>query len=362
MSFNALTPLGSARQTGLGDVSQLSVTGDTTGTVTTTTQGKPGIGQGACTNSGDGHIRYDQLAQRWLFTTPSFTRVGGLYAMCHAVSVGTDPTGPFNRYVFRRSLFPDYPRVAVWPDAYYNATSTGDTVIEKHACAVDRLRMLQGLDATEQCIIVPAVSFMEPADLDGQGLPPAGAPEHFFAAGGYQLREHLRGRRALRVQVPRRLRGPDESTFTGPSEDHRVAVSLPLQRPAHAAACRSRGARRGSTPRATRSCTAPSTATTAESSRSRCCTRSRRRPAQGAERWYELRLDGGRDPYLYQQSTYAPDNHYRWLGSPNIDRKGDIALAFSYGGGPYILPIATTLPPHRPSARRTSRCGLERRT
>src|SRR6185436_12024619 len=70
---------------------------------------------------------------------------------------------------------------------------TGDNVIEKHACAVDRVRMLQGLSATEQCIIVPAVSFMEPADLDGQGLPPAGEPEHFFAA-------------------------PSKSTFTGPSK------------------------------------------------------------------------------------------------------------------------------------------------
>ena len=174
--------------------------------MTTTTQGKSGIGQGRCPNSGDGHIRYDQLAKRWLFVTPSFSRVGGLYAMCYAVSVGTDAAGPFYRYVFLRSLFPDYPRVAVWPDAYYNATSTGDNVIEKHACAADRTRMLQGLDATEQCMIVPAVSFMEPADLDGYELPPAGAPELFFAAGGYQLRSDLRGRRPLRLQVPRRLR------------------------------------------------------------------------------------------------------------------------------------------------------------
>ena len=29
---------------------------------------------------------------------------------------------------------------------------------------------------------------MEPSDLDGYELPPAGAPNNFFAAGGYQLR------------------------------------------------------------------------------------------------------------------------------------------------------------------------------
>ncbi|MDA0163273.1 hypothetical protein OM076_23565 [Solirubrobacter ginsenosidimutans] len=342
VTFNALTPLGSARETGLGDVPQLSVTGDIAGTVTTTTQGKPGIGQGACTNSGDGHIRYDQLAQRWLFTTPSFTRVGGLYAMCHAVSVGTDPTGPFYRYVFRRSLFPDYPRVAVWPDAYYNATSTGDTVIEKHACAVDRVRMLQGLDATEQCIIVPAVSFMEPADLDGQGLPPAGAPEHFFAAGGYQLRGIFEDDGIYSYKFHVDFADPSKSTFTGPAK---ITVS-----PYHFL-CDGQ---------LTQCVPQPGSTTRLDSQgdklmhravyRNRGGTESivmlhsiRTQAGAGGERWYELRLDGARDPYLYQHSTYAPDNHYRWLGSPAIDRKGDIALAFSYGGGPYLLPIATTL-------------------
>ena len=235
VTFNALTPLGSARQTGLGDVPQLDGhAARPRGTVTTTTQGKPGIGQGACTNSGDGHIRYDQLAKRWLFTTPSFTRVGGLYAMCHAVSVGTDPTGPFYRYVFRRSLFPDYPRVAVWPDAYYNATSTGDNVIEKHACAVDRTRMLQGLDATEQCIIVPAVSFMEPADLDGYGAPAGRRARALLRRRRLPAAQHLRGRRHLQLQVPRRLRRPVEVDVHRPGEDRRLAVSLPLRRPAHA--------------------------------------------------------------------------------------------------------------------------------
>ena len=342
VTFNALTPLGSARQTGLGDVPQLTVTGDTTGTVTTTTQGKPGIGQGACTNSGDGHIRYDQLAHRWLFTTPSFTRVGGLYAMCHAVSVGTDPTGPFYRYVFRRSLFPDYPRVAVWPDAYYNATSTGDNVIEKHACAVDRVRMLQGLSATEQCIIVPAVSFMEPADLDGQGLPPAGEPEHFFAAGGYQLRGIFEDDGIYSYKFHVDFDDPSKSTFTGPSK---IGVS-----PYHFL-CDGQ---------LTQCVPQPGSTTRLDSQGDKLMHRVvyrnvggtesivmlhsiRTQAGAGGERWYEMRLDGARNPFLYQHSTYAPDNHYRWLGSPAIDRKGDIALAFSYGGGPYIPPIATTL-------------------
>ncbi len=341
VTFNALTPLGSARQTGLGGVSQLTVS-EGLGTVTTTTQGKSGIGQGACTNSGDGHIRYDQLAQRWLFTTPAFTRVGGLYAMCYAVSVGTDPMGPFYRYVFRRSLFPDYPRVAVWPDGYYNATSTGDTVIEKHACVADRTRMLAGLDATEQCMIVPAVSFMEPADLDGQGVPPAGAPEYFLAAGGYQLRSIFEddGLYAYKFHVD--WDDPLKSTFTGPAK---IGVS-----PYHFL-CDGQ---------LTQCVPQPGSTTRLDSQGDKIMHRMvyrnhggvesivllhsiNTRIGAGGERWYELRLDGGRNPYLYQQSTFAPDDRYRWLGSPAIDRKGDIALAYSYGGGPYIPPITTTM-------------------
>ncbi len=345
VTFNALTPLGSARQTGLGDVTQLVVangTGGTAGTVSTTTQGKSGIGQGACTNSGDGHIRYDQLAHRWLFTIPAFTRVGGLYAMCQAVSVGEDPLGPYNRYVFRRSLFPDYPRVAIWTDGYYNATSTGDNVIEKHACATDRTKMIAGLDATEQCIIVPAVSFMEPASIEGQALPPAGAPEHFFAAGGYQLRSIFEddGIYAYKFHVD--WANPMNSTFTGPQK---ITVA-----PYHFL-CNGQ---------LTQCVPQPNSTTRLDSQGDKIMHGIVYRNVNGvesmvmlhsiatevgagAEGWFEMRLDANRDPYLYQQSTYAPDDHYRWLGSPNIDRKGDIALAYSFGGGPYILPIATTM-------------------
>ncbi len=345
VTFNALTPLGSVRQTGLGDVNQLSVTngtGGASGTVTTITQGRAGIGQGACTNSGDGHIRYDQLAQRWLFTTPAFSRVGGLFAMCHAVSVTSDPTGPYYRYVFRRSLFPDYPRVAVWRDGYYNATSTGDNVIEKHACVTDRDRMLEGLDATEQCIIVPGVSFMEPADIDGFELPPAGAPELFFAAGGSQLRSIFEDDGIYAYEFDVDWDNPLNSTFTGPTK---TTVA-----PYHFL-CNGQ---------LTQCVPQPGSTTRLDAQGDKIMHRAVYRKHDGIEsivmlhsvntqagaggtRWYEVRLDANRDPYLYQQSTYAPDNHYRWMGSPGMDRKGNIALAYSFGGGPYILPIATSL-------------------
>ncbi len=196
-------------------------------------------------NNGDAVVRYDQLANRWLIVMPIFSRgparpdqpvprragdpaarseagrpgqpgaatrlyeppppppesagtgragrgrgeaqPQGTYSMCYAVSVGADPFGPYYRYEFVRPLFPDYPRPAVWPDGYYLPTSTGDDVIQKHACVADRARMLRGVAASEQCLVIDGVNFLNNADLDGTALPPAGAPNIIMAAGGTQL-------------------------------------------------------------------------------------------------------------------------------------------------------------------------------
>lgn len=176
--------------------------------------------------NGDAVVRYDQLANRWLVVMPIFRRVArgepapegkpsnpgpaarpgpppplpstpqppvkdGTYAICYAVSATADPLGEYYRYVFDRPLFPDYPRPAVWPDGYYTPTSTGDDVIEKHVCVADRVRMLRGEPATEQCIVIDGVNFLNTADLDGTALPPAGAPNIVMATGGTQLRHDI---------------------------------------------------------------------------------------------------------------------------------------------------------------------------
>jgi hypothetical protein len=102
--------------------------------------------------------------------------------MCYAISAGADPLGPYYRYEFLRPLFPDYPRPAIWPDGYYVPTSTSDDLIQKHACVVDRAKMLKGEPATEQCIVIDGVNFLNNADLDGKRLPPRGAPNIMLGA------------------------------------------------------------------------------------------------------------------------------------------------------------------------------------
>ena len=148
--------------------------------------------------------------------------------MCYAISTGPDPLGPYYRYEFLRPLFPDYPRPAIWTDGYYNPTSTGDEVIQKHACVVDRAAMLKGKPATEQCLVVDGVNFLNNADIDGKSLPPAGAPNIMMAAGGTQLKKIFEDDAVMAWRFHVDWKDPAKTTPDGAGTHHRRAVSVSL--------------------------------------------------------------------------------------------------------------------------------------
>ena len=125
--------------------------------------------------------------------------------MCYAVSVGPDPLGAYYRYAFERTLFPDYPRPAIWPDGYYVPTSTGDDVIQKHDCIADRNKMLLGQPATEQCIVIDGVNFLNNADIDGQKPAASRRAEHHDGGRRHAAEESVRGRWDLCVEGSRGL-------------------------------------------------------------------------------------------------------------------------------------------------------------
>lgn len=268
----------------------------------------------------------------------------GPYAMCYAVSVGADPFGPYYRYEFLRPYFPDYPRPAVWPDGYYVPTSTGDNRIsetiatEKHACVADRAKMLEGEPATEQCVVIHDVNFLNNADVDGRTPPPAGAPNIMMAAGGTQLNKIFEADTIDTWQFHVDWKNPAATTITGPEEirvapyhylcDGQLSNCVPqpntdrrldaqgdkiMQRLVY----RKIGSRE--------SIVAVHSVNTTEGG--------------GGVRWYEFRVGKGKDRKvgLYQQGTYAPDGFFRWLPSPAIDRAGNIAIGYSFGGTPNFV-------------------------
>jgi len=307
------------------------------GAVTTNTIFK-GFG-GICEtrNNGDAVVRYDQLAGRWLYVMPIFGRIPDRpeapYSMCYAVSTTADPLGPYYRYEFRRKLFPDYPRPAVWPDGYYNPTSTGDEVIQKHACVADRARMLKGEEATEQCVIIDGVNFLNNADIDGPGLPPAGAPNIMMAAGGTQLKKVLEddGIYAWTFHVD--WANPKNTGVTGP-------VKIPVA-PYHYL-CDGQLTNCVPQPGTTRRLDAQGDKIMQRlvyrkigKTESIVAVHSVNTAAGGGGvRWYEFRLDKKRQLRVHQQGTYAPDGFYRWMASPGMDRQGNIGIGYSFGGTP----------------------------
>ena len=266
------------------------------------------------------------------------------YAMCYAISVGPDPLGAYYRYSFERPLFPDYPRPAVWIDGYYNPTSSSDNRIsdtvatQKHACVVDRAKMLKGQPASEQCLVVLNVGFLNNADIDGMLPPPDGAPNVMIAAGGTQLDKVLEADAIDVWQFHVDWKDPSKTKLLGPEKiavapyhylcDGQLTNCVP--QPGTDRGLDAQGDKimsrvvyrrvvdRGSPAR--ESLVAVHSVNTAAGG--------------GGVRWYEFRIDKARKVSLHQQGTYAPDKFFRWMASPAIDRFGGIAIGYSFGGAP----------------------------
>src|SRR5262249_836298 len=125
---------------------------------------------------------------RWVIS--QFSLTGNPYYECVAVSTTGDPTGSYYRYAFAYPNFPDYPKMGVWPDAYYVTFNVfGPSFLGSQVCAYDRASMLAGAPATQQCTpLMPDVESLLPADLDGMSPPPPGAPNYLMNS---ESGEHL---------------------------------------------------------------------------------------------------------------------------------------------------------------------------
>lgn len=254
--------------------------------------------------------------------------------MCYAISVSDDPLGAYYRYEFLRPLFPDYPRPAVWPDGYYVPTSTGDEVIEKHACVVERSAMLEGRPAREQCFVIAGVNFLNNADLDGTQLPPRGAPNVMMAAGGTQLQKVFDDNAILTWKMFTNWEDASRSRLEGPD---RIPVA-----PYHYL-CDGQLTNCVPQPGAERRLDAQGDKIMARLVYRRIGEQQsivgvhsvNSAAGGGGVRWYEFRIDGSNRPKLFQQGTYAPYAPYppsfRWMASPAMDKHGNIGIGYSFG-------------------------------
>ena len=286
-----------------------------------------GFGGGCETNNdGDGVVIYDRAANRWVVSQFSVSTTP--YLQCVAVSQTSDATGGWNRYSFDygSTLFPDYPKMGSWPDAYYETFNmfNGNTPAA-NLCAYDRTSMLAGTAATQQCFQLSATyTGVLPSDLDGSTPPPVGSPNYLINFGASKLN-------LWKFHVD--WTTPGNSTLTGPTA---ISVS------SFSAACSGFGGGKGT-------CVSqPGTTQKLDSLSDRMMFRLAYRNFGDHEslvashsvrlgtgtsqyagvRWYEIRSPGA-TPTVYQQSTFSPDTSFRWMPSIAMDSAGDIAVGYS---------------------------------
>ncbi len=273
-------------------------------------------------NAGDPVVIYDAQVDRWVVTDFAWVNFNtGPFYECIAVSQTNDPVGGgWYFYAMRADTgnlvgyLNDYPKLGVWADGWYMTANMFGSTFAVRIWALDRASAIGGGPLNEiyfDCTDNSFCASMLPANIRG-ALPPAGSPEYIAD-----------------IMIPSSLNiwqfhvdwaTPGNSTFTGPFTlqvaDFQFADSVPqLNSPE-----------------------------LVDSLGDRMMFQLQYRNINGVEalyathsvisggvdgiRWYEVRDPSG-SPVLFQQSTYQPDQNYRWMGSIAADGEGNIAVGYS---------------------------------
>lgn len=296
----------------------------------------------ATTNRGDPVVLYDQLADRWLLAQIAYP--GGSskapFFVCIAISKSGDPAGSYYLYTFEvTDAFPDYPKLAVWPDAYYMSSndSMNSETAEVGAFVFDRAKMLAGQPGTMQKFKVTEKNFMLPCDLDGPVPPPTGSPNYFYTFMDDVFWQPLGAAASVdRLEIWEfkvDFITPANSKFTKTLElpisvfDYTVCgylnmdcipqpgSSVMLDAISEWPMWRLQYMNFGTHETMVGNFTVDTDGT-----------------QHAGIRWFELRKYGTGDWFLYQEGTHSPDSNHRWNGSLAMDKEGNIALGYSVSG------------------------------
>ena len=286
-------------------------------------------------NDGDPIVVYDELADRWVASQFALECTGSTWWELVAVSATPDPLGPWYRYAFEYPVFNDYPKLSVWPDAYYCSFNLfGDDNVRVGASAYEREAMLNGdTNARHVLFDLPPELLtwsMLPADFDG--IPPlTGSPCYWTC--GTDDDDGIHDADQIRIwEFSVDWNQPENSTFEELQQLDVEAFNYQL--------CDA-GARQACIPQPDG---APLLETLAAylmqplqyrnfgTYETMVCNHTVNADGNGLAgiRWYELRKENEVDGwYIYQQGTYAPDEHHRWMGSMAMDARGYIALGYT---------------------------------
>jgi hypothetical protein len=284
-------------------------------------------------NFGDPTVVWDPGADRWIISDFAFALSGGNpvapYFQCFAVSKTGDPvSGGWYFYSLQTNdLFPDYPKLGVWPDALYlTANMFASSFKNVRVWALNKAQMYAGTAAS-------VVTFNLPSKVQGvsiftglpstyhtvTGTPPAGRPNFISVIWSSKLA------RIWKFHVD--WNNTANSTLTGPSNVTLAswgsgATGVPAKNGNALDSLRER-------------LMVQSQYTNLGGAESLWLTHTVANPGNAAltsPRWYQLNVTGGNvvTSGPVQQSTWAPDATIaRWMPSLAVDQNGNMAMGYS---------------------------------
>jgi len=284
-------------------------------------------------NGGDVTVVYDSGADRWIISDFAFGTSAGNpvapYFQCFAVSQTGDPvSGGWHFYSLQTNdLFPDYPKLGVWPDGLYlTANMFSSSFKNVRVWALNKAQMYAGAAAT-------SVMFNLPARVNGvsvftgipstyhnaTGVPPAGRPN--FIASIWSAK----AARVWKFHVD--WTNTANSTVTGPSNVTLASwTAAPIAAPAKSG---------NGLDTLYERLMVQNQYTNLSGTESLWLTHTVANPGNTsltAPRWYQLNVTNGTviTTGPLQQSTWAPDTATgRWLPSLAVDKNGDMAIGYS---------------------------------
>lgn len=293
--------------------------------------------------AGDPVVIYDQLANRWLLTefgrTPS--NASFINTLIMAVSVTDDPTGSWYIYSFvDNTFFVDYPKFAVWHNAYYATSNDFNTAATAYLgssiYAFDRAKMLLGnpsVTALRARLTDPGGRYfsMAPVCLEGTSTSSQSGLFGFFQDDQFTSDP---------LDVDSLFIFEFTPDFVVPASSVIGPLTKMVTTPFDSEVCTATRGRcisqQGSATaledltgrlmhkiiyRKFGSYEAIVTNTTVDASGT----------GKAGIRWWELRKPGA-NWTIYQEGTYSPDANHRWLGGICMDALGNIGLAYNVSG------------------------------
>lgn len=299
---------------------------------------------------GDPIVLYDHLADRWLlsqfnFDTDISDNPTAPFYECIAISTTSDPTGSYYVYAIptAANIFPDYPKLGVWPNGYYMTVNQFDDANASSSAiyVFDRAKMLAGDGSAttrynyHDYSSDPTLGLLLPADLDGPA--PLQATDNYVV--GFD-NNPLTGNPTPTLRLFRVH--PDFSPGANGTSQEAPPITLA---PFNPVVCKTK---EGQCVRQRRSslkldalfdrpmhrlqyryfATCPVSSTNAACGTLVFNHTVRAAANRAGVRWYLLKDDVS-GISIVQQGTFSPDKHSRWLASVALNKQGDLGAGYS---------------------------------